>query len=131
MINGVLVTMALFFAYTEVKSNAQNLGFTCVISFCLVRTSPLHNAFSLTCRQNICYRKLYAYMLEVFHSTHRGTGNGISIGLDKAMGVVSVDFASSPDTTIPVPIHTCAVLCIITASVATTFSYEPMAKRSR
>jgi hypothetical protein len=53
MINGVLVTTALCFAYTEVKSNAQNPGFTCVISFCLVRTSQLHNAFSLTCRQNI------------------------------------------------------------------------------
>ena len=36
MIIGALVTMAFFFAYTEVKSNAQNLGFTCAISFCLV-----------------------------------------------------------------------------------------------
>lgn len=38
MIIGALVTMSFFFAYTEVKSNAQNLGFTCAISFCLVRT---------------------------------------------------------------------------------------------
>jgi MFS family permease len=39
MIIGALVTMAFFFAYTEVKSNAQNLGFTCAISFCLVSRS--------------------------------------------------------------------------------------------
>jgi hypothetical protein len=41
MIIGALVTMAFFFAYTEVKSNAQNLGFTCAISFCLVCGSLL------------------------------------------------------------------------------------------
>jgi len=39
MIIGALITMAFFFAYTEVKNNAQNLGFTCAISFCLVRQS--------------------------------------------------------------------------------------------
>lgn len=56
MVIGALVTMAFFFAcvhcvlpesspecwadcpsrYTQVKNNAQNLGFTCAISFCLV-----------------------------------------------------------------------------------------------
>jgi hypothetical protein len=38
MIIGALVTMTFLFAYTEVKSNAQNLGFTCAISFSLVST---------------------------------------------------------------------------------------------
>lgn len=36
MIIGALVTMAFFFAYTQVSSNAGNLGYTCAISFCLV-----------------------------------------------------------------------------------------------
>lgn len=36
MIIGALVTMAFFFAYTQVRNNAQNLAFTCCISFCLV-----------------------------------------------------------------------------------------------
>lgn len=40
MIIGALVTMAFFFAYTQVRSNAQNLGFTCAISFCLVLKPP-------------------------------------------------------------------------------------------
>lgn len=39
MIVGALVTMAFFFAYTQVKSNAGNLGYTCAISFCLVSQS--------------------------------------------------------------------------------------------
>lgn len=38
MIIGALVTMAFFFAYTQVRNNAQNLAFTCCISFCLVYT---------------------------------------------------------------------------------------------
>jgi hypothetical protein len=48
MIVGALVTMAFFFAYTEVKSNAQNLGFTCAISFCLV--SRIHTSLSISDR---------------------------------------------------------------------------------
>lgn len=37
MVIGALVTMAFFFAYTQVRNNAQNLGFNCAIGFCLVR----------------------------------------------------------------------------------------------
>jgi len=36
MIIGALLTMIFFFAYTQVKSNAENNGFSCAISFCLV-----------------------------------------------------------------------------------------------
>ncbi|KAK3723641.1 Filamentous Growth Regulator, partial [Vermiconidia calcicola] len=35
MIIGAMVTMCFFFAYTQVKSNDENVGFTCAISFCL------------------------------------------------------------------------------------------------
>jgi hypothetical protein len=41
MIIGALITMAFFFAYTTVKNNAENNGFTCAISFCLVSGYPL------------------------------------------------------------------------------------------
>ncbi len=36
MVIGALVTMVFFFAYTQVRSASQNLGFNCAISFCLV-----------------------------------------------------------------------------------------------
>jgi len=41
MVVGALVTMAFFFAYTQVRNEAQNLGFNCAISFCLVSRLPL------------------------------------------------------------------------------------------
>jgi hypothetical protein len=37
MVIGALVTMVFFFCYTQVRSDAENLGFNCAISFCLVR----------------------------------------------------------------------------------------------
>lgn len=49
MIIGALVTMVFFFCYTQVRTQSQNVGFTCAISFCL----------------NIYYGTLYAYTPEV------------------------------------------------------------------
>ncbi|CAL5873027.1 uncharacterized protein PFLUO_LOCUS7296 [Penicillium psychrofluorescens] len=49
MIIGAIVTMIFFFCYTQVRTAAENLGFTCAISFCL----------------NIYYGTLYAYTPEV------------------------------------------------------------------
>jgi hypothetical protein len=46
MIIGATITMAFFFAYTQVRSNAENTGFTCAISFCLV-SSALRLPFPL------------------------------------------------------------------------------------
>ena len=44
--------------------------------------------------QNIYYGCLYAYTPEVLPSAHRGTGNGISIGLNRIMGIVSAIVAT-------------------------------------
>lgn len=49
MIIGALVTMIFFFCYTQVRTAAQNVAFTCIINFCL----------------NIYYGTLYAYTPEV------------------------------------------------------------------
>jgi len=135
MIIGALITMAFFFAYTEVKSNAQNLGFTCAISFCLVGNDLLSSSvpnLANVCilRQNIYYGTLYAYTPEVLPSAHRGTGNGISIGLNRIMGIVSAGVATGANTATPVPIYICAALYIVMAGVAGAFPYEPMGRRS-
>jgi hypothetical protein len=50
--------MAFFFAYTAVRTSAENLGFTCAIYFFI----------------NIYYGCLYAYTPEVLPSAHRATG---------------------------------------------------------
>jgi hypothetical protein len=39
MIVGALLSTVFFFAYTQVRSNAQNFGFSCAISFSLVSSS--------------------------------------------------------------------------------------------
>jgi len=114
MIIGALVTMVFFFAYTQVRSAAQNLGFNCAISFCL----------------NIYYGTLYAYTPEVLPSAHRGTGNGIAIGCNRIMGILSAVIATVADTNTPVPIYICAALYIVMAIVSAAFPFEPMGNRS-
>ena len=44
--------------------------------------------------QNIYYGTLYAYTPEVLPSAHRGTGNGIAIGCNRIMGIVSAIVAT-------------------------------------
>ena len=73
MVIGALVTCAFFFAYTAVRSSAQNVAFTCAISFCL----------------NIYYGTLYAYTPEVLPSAHRATGNGVAVACNRIMGILS------------------------------------------
>ncbi|GAB7354581.1 hypothetical protein MBLNU459_g5029t1 [Dothideomycetes sp. NU459] len=114
MIIGALITMAFFFAYTQVRNNAQNLAFTCCISFCL----------------NIYYGTLYAYTPEVLPSAHRGTGNGIAIGFNRIMGILSAVIATVANTSTSVPIFICAALYIVMAVVAAIFPFEPMGRRS-
>jgi MFS family permease len=81
MVVGALVTMAFFFAYTQVKTATQNIVFTCIINFCL----------------NIYYSTLYGYTPEVLPSAHRGTGNGIAIGWNRVMGILSAVIATVAD----------------------------------
>jgi hypothetical protein len=95
--------------------------------------SPFVSPTSLTLaaqKQNIYYGTLYAYTPEVLPSAHRGTGNGISIGLNRIMGIVSAGVATGANTATPVPIYICAALYIVMASVAAAFPYEPMGRRS-
>jgi hypothetical protein len=73
MVIGALITMVFFFCYPQVRTESQNVGFSCTVNFCL----------------NIYYGTLYDYSPEVFPSAHRGTGNGIAIGFNRIMGIVS------------------------------------------
>jgi len=84
--------VAFFFAYTQVRTAAENLGFNCAISFCL----------------NVYYGTLYAYTPEVMPSAHRATGNGISVAFNRLMGITSAIIATLSNTSTPVPIFICA-----------------------
>ncbi|KAH7346819.1 major facilitator superfamily domain-containing protein [Rhexocercosporidium sp. MPI-PUGE-AT-0058] len=114
MVIGALITMAFFFAYTQVRTQAQNVGFSCAIGFFL----------------NIYYGTLYAYTPEVLPSAHRATGNGIAVACNRIMGILSAVIATYADTSTSVPIYVCAALYIAMAAVAIAFPFEPYGKRS-
>jgi len=114
MVIGALITMGFFFAYTQIKSQAQNIGISCAISFFL----------------NVYYGTLYAYTPEVLPSAHRATGNGVAVGCNRVMGIMSAVIATYADTSTSVPIFLCAALYIAMAAVAAAFPFEPFGRRS-
>lgn len=114
MVIGALVIMVFFFAFTAVRSEAQNVGFSCAIGFCL----------------NIYYGTLYAYTPEVLPSAHRATGNGIAVACNRVMGILSEIIATFADTSTSVPIYLCAALFVAMAGISAMFPFEPFGKRS-
>jgi len=114
MVIGALITMAFFFAYTQITSEAQNVGISCAIGFAL----------------NIYYGTLYAYTPEVLPSAHRATGNGVAVACNRIMGILSAVIASVAGTGTSVPIFLCAALYAVMAGVAVLFPFEPYGKRS-
>ncbi|CAH0057858.1 unnamed protein product [Clonostachys solani] len=111
---GALITMAFFFAYTAVRTPAENVGLSCAISFSL----------------NIYYGTLYAYTPESLPSAHRATGNGIAVAGNRVMGLVSSFVAAYGNTSTSVPIYVCATLYILMAIVAVLLPFEPYGKRA-
>ena len=91
---GIIIVpiVAFFFAYTQVRTAAQNLGFNCAITFCL----------------NIYYGCLYAYTPEVMPSAHRATGNGLAVSFNRIMGIISAVVGIAANTSTSVPIFICA-----------------------
>ncbi|KAI0163275.1 major facilitator superfamily domain-containing protein [Pestalotiopsis sp. NC0098] len=111
---GALATMAFFFAYTAVRTPAQNVGFSCAIGFCL----------------NIYYGTLYAYTPEVLPSAHRATGNGVAVACNRVMGIISAVVGTTANTATSAPIYVCAALFVGMAIVSASFPFEPYGRRS-
>lgn len=111
---GALVTSGFLFAYTGVRTPAQNVGLACAVSACL----------------NIYYGTLYAYTPEVLPSAHRATGNGVAVGFNRIMGILSAVVATVGDTSTPVPIYVCAALFVALAGVSLALPFEPRGRRS-
>jgi len=114
MLIGALLTATFFFAYTAVRTQDQNVGFSCTIAFCL----------------NIYYGVLFAYTPEVLPSAHRATGNGIAIAGNRVMGALSAVIATEADTATSAPIFICGGLFAALGVVAALFPFEPYGRRS-
>ncbi|KAK7417333.1 Filamentous Growth Regulator [Neonectria punicea] len=111
---GALADMALFFGFTGIRTNEQNVGTSCAISCCI----------------NIYYSTFYAYTAEVLPSAHRATGSGIAVSFNRLMGIVSAFVASSGNTATAVPLYVCAALFGGLAMIAALFPFEPHDRRS-
>ncbi|KAK0634400.1 major facilitator superfamily domain-containing protein [Bombardia bombarda] len=114
MLIGALMTSAFFFAYTSVRTGAQDVGFSCAIGFCL----------------NIYYGTLYAYTPEVLPSAHRATGNGVAVACNRVMGILSAVIATVSDTSTTAPIYICGALLIALGIISVLFPFEPYGRRS-
>ncbi|CAF1482462.1 unnamed protein product, partial [Didymodactylos carnosus] len=110
MVIGALLTMGFLFAYTGVKTAAQNLAFNCLISICL----------------NIYYGTLYAYTPEILPAAHRGTGNAISVSCNRIMGIVAALIGSYADLTSSIPIYVCAASFGVLAILSILFPFESL-----
>ncbi|CAF5098793.1 unnamed protein product [Rotaria magnacalcarata] len=111
---GALLTMTFLFAYTTVRTAAQNLAFACMISFCL----------------NIYYGTLYAYTPEVLPSEYRGTGNAIIVACNRIMGIVAAIVGMYADLSSNVPIYVCAAAFGGLAFISFLFPFEPRGRTS-
>ncbi|KAJ4017777.1 Sugar transporter [Fusarium irregulare] len=106
---GAIITAIFFFCYTIIKTPAQNLAISSCISVCI----------------NLYYGTLYAYTAEVFPSAHRTTGNGIAVGLNRIMGLLSAVIAVTADTATVTPLYISAALFLVMAIISVILPFEP------
>ncbi|CAF1183053.1 unnamed protein product [Rotaria sordida] len=111
---GALLTMTFLFAFTAVRTSAQNLAFNCAISVCL----------------NVYYGTLYAYTPEVLPSAHRGTGNAITVACNRVMNIVAALIGTYADLSSSVPIYVCAAAFALLALLSFLFPFEPHGRTS-
>ena len=114
MVIGALLTMSFLFAYTQVRTAAQNLAFSCIVSVCL----------------NIYYSTLYAYTPEVLPSAHRGTGNAITVACNRVMGIVAAIIGTYTNLETSLPIFVCAGSFAGLAFFSLLFPFEPRGRTS-
>lgn len=114
MVAGALSGTAMLFAYTVVRTMAQDIALSSLSGFFI----------------NVYYATLYAYTPEVLPSAHRTTGNGIAVACNRVMGLMSVVIAQYADTSTPAPVYVCAALFAFLAIISFLFPFEPYGKRS-
>ncbi|KAI1618799.1 putative MFS transporter [Exophiala viscosa] len=114
MVIGALITMAFFFAYAQVESQAENVAYSCMISFTL----------------EIYYAVLYGFTAETLPSAHRATGNGIAVAFCRLLGAMSAVIATEANTATSAPVFICAALYGALALCAFLFPLEPYGRRA-
>lgn len=111
---GALITMALQFGYTQIKTPAQNVGVSAAI----------------TAASNIYYGTIYAYTPEILPSAHRATGYGICVVLNRVGGIAGVLVGSYANVETTAPLFVCAGLFGLLIILSLALPFESRGKRS-
>lgn len=114
MVIGALITMAIFFGYSQVASQTGNIVYSCMISFAL----------------QIYYSVLYGYTSEVLPAAHRATGNGVAVAFCRLAGILSAVVVTYASPSTSAPVFICAALFGALAICAFLFPFEPYGKRA-
>ena len=61
----------------------------------------------------------------MFPSAHRTTGNGIAVGLNRIMGLLSAVIAVTADTATVTPLYISAALFLVMAIISVILPFEP------
>ncbi|KGO40160.1 Major facilitator superfamily domain, general substrate transporter [Penicillium expansum] len=112
---GALLTMVLQFAYTQIKTPAQNVGVSAAIS----------------AATNIYYGTMYAYTPEILPSAHRATGYAICVVFNRIGGIVGVIVGSYANVETTTPLFVCAALFALLIILSVLLPFESRGKRTQ
>ncbi|KAG5418003.1 hypothetical protein I9W82_004332 [Candida metapsilosis] len=113
MFIGGIATMALLFGYTQVRTRAQNIGFTSSVYVALY----------------IYYGVIFAYTPEVMPSAARATGNCLCLFATRICTAMVPIIAYYSDTSSAVPIWICGAFVGVIGVIALFLPFEPSKQR--
>ncbi|KAI5959723.1 uncharacterized protein KGF55_004955 [Candida pseudojiufengensis] len=110
---GGISTMALLFGYTQVKTRAENVGFTSSVYCCLY----------------IYYAVIFAYTPEVMPSAARATGNCLCLFATRICTAMVPIIAYFSNTSSSIPIWICGAFVGVIGVIALFLPFEPSKQR--
>lgn len=113
MVLGSILTGVFLFAYTQVRTQAQNIGFNCAV-------------YASIC---ISYNTLFSYTPEVLPSNFRSTWTSICVSWSRFGGIISPMVAYYTNVSSNVPIFLCASLFMLIAFLSAILPFESVGKR--
>ena len=113
MILGSLLTSVFLFCYTQVRTQQQNLAFSCCVYLAI----------------NMSNVTLFAYTTEILPSQFRSTATSVCISWSRLAGILSPFVAYYTDTSSNAPIFICASLYAVIALLTILLPYESVGRR--
>lgn len=111
---GAAITTALQIGYTQIVTEAQNVGMSAAIS----------------AASNIYYGTIYAYTPEILPTAHRATGYSICVVMNRIGGIIGVLVGSYANIRTNVPLFICAGLYGALVITSLLLPFESRGKRS-